>query len=99
MRALLRAGANSDISSRDCGTAREIAERYSHVEVVLAIDRLKCRNLLVNLCIGMHATEFPVLVMLEIYMALCAISCERGEGYLNDSVSWEIAKKVKHFLK
>ena len=132
--ALLRAGANPDIVSENDGTAREIAERKGRVQVVRAIDRYKCRKSLVDLCIGMHAEDFPVLVVLEIHDALCAISglhkdedeYEKDEDedededddedddeehlgeekecrmlddrHLKESVSWEIAKKVKHYL-
>ena len=72
-RILLCAGANPDIiASSEFGTAREVAERNKHVEIVLAIDQHKCRNLLVELCVGLYAADFPVLVVLEIHEALCA---------------------------
>ena len=108
--ALLRAGANPSIVSKMQIVAREIAERKSYVEVLLAIDAHSCRKSLIELCVGMHAADFPVLVVLEIHAALCslgglheaAIGRERQrrslpEGHLKDSVSWEIAKKVKHY--
>ena len=109
---LLRAGANPGLGSGQFGTARGNAERNGHVQVVLAIDRHKCRNLLVELCIGLHAVDFPVLVVLEIDDALCASTALHEakigeeeewqlldeEGHLRESVSWEIAKKVKHQL-
>ena len=108
---LLCAGANLDIVSKKDGTAREMAERSRHVEVVLAIDRYKCRKSLVELCIGMHANDFPVLIVLEIHRTFCAISglheAQLGPkkqwrmldgGHLKRSVAWEIAKKVKHYL-
>ena len=110
-RSLLRAGANLDIISKPGGTARQIAECYKRVQVVLAIDRYKCRKSLVELCIGMHAKDFPVLLMLEIHRTLCEISCVHeahlgvekewqmlDEGHLKETVSWDIAKKVKHYL-
>ena len=110
---LLRNGANLDIvpESEAANSAREIAERNESVQVVLAIDRYKCRKSLMELCIGMHAEDFPVLIMLEIHRTLCAISGVHeahlgeekewrmlDEGHLKESVSWEIAKKVKHYL-
>ena len=108
---LLRAGANPSIASTVSGTAREVAERRGHVKVLLAIDRHICRNSLVELCVGMRTAEFPVLVVLEIHNCLCKLhglhEAELGEqkewqaladGHLKDSVSWEIAKKVKHYL-
>ena len=112
-RILLNAGANWEFTSSKYGTAREIAQREWYVEIVFAIDRHRCRNLLVELCIGMYAEDFPVLVALEIRKALCSINglheAEFGtekqrrwlslpEGHLKESVSWEIAKKVKHYL-
>ena len=108
---LLRAGANPDILSETDGTAREIAERNDSVQVVLAIDRYKCRKSLAELCIGLYAADFPVLVVLEIHNALCAVcgihEAQLGqkkkwrvldEGHLKRSIAWEIAKKVKHYL-
>ena len=92
------------------GTAREIACHKERVEIVLALDQHQCRKSLVELCVGMHAADFPVLVVLEIHKALCAINGlheaklgsdkewrSLSEGHLNASVSWDIAKKVKHF--
>ena len=107
---LLRAGANPDIVSEN-GTARELAVRKGRFQVVLAIDRYKCRKSLAELCIGLHSADFPVLVVLEIHRTLCAISGVHeahlgeekewrmlDEGHLTESVSWEIAKKVKHYI-
>ena len=80
------------------------------LEVVLVIDRHKCRKSLLELCFGLYAADFPVLVVLEIHEALCSIrglheldgdksrSLRLREGHLKENVSWEIAKKVKHFL-
>ena len=100
-----------DIASREHGTARDLSERSGRVDLVLAIDRHKCRNWLVELCIGLFAADFPVLVVLEIHDVLCAISCLHeahlgpkkewrllDKGHLKETVSWEIAKKVKHHL-
>ena len=111
VRILLRRGANPDIASREYGTARDLSERSGRVDLVLAIDRHKCRNLLGELCIGLYAADFPVLVVLEIHDVLCAISglheAHLGpkkewrlldKGHLKETVSWEIAKKVKHHL-
>ena len=108
---LLRAGANPDIVSEEDGTAREIAAYNESVQVVLAIDRYKCRKSLAELCIGMYAADFPVLIMLEIHRTLCAISGVHeahlgeenqwrmlDEGHLKRSLAWEIAKEVKHYL-
>ena len=107
---LLRAGANLDIASSDNSTARQIAQRRGHVGIIVAIDRRKCRSSLVEMCVGLCAADFPVLVVLEIHEALCKLyglhevelrdEKERRslEGHLKESVSWEIAKKVKHFL-
>ena len=105
---LLRADANPVVALLE---AREIAERYRRVPVLLAIDRHKCRSTLVDLCIALYAADFPVLVVLEIHDTLCAISCLHeahlgqkkqwrmlDEGHLKESVSWQIAKKVKHYL-
>ena len=108
---LLRAGANPDIVS-SFGTAREIAARYQHDDVVFAIDRHKCRRWLLELCIGLFATDFPVLVVLQIHNARCIVSGLHEatftmfrpgrsllECHLQELVSWEIAKMVKHYLK
>ena len=107
---LLRAGANTQIVSPKCGTVRQLAARKEHIEVLRAIDRCVCRRALHELCIGLRATDFPVLVVLEIHSALCALrglhEAELGrrrerrwlrEGHLKSSVAWEIAKAVKHF--
>ena len=112
MRKLLRAGADPDISSEYHGTARKNAELNGSVEVVVAIDEHRCRNLLLELCIGMFAADFPVLVVLKIHDALCNVcslhEAEMGEvvpewqllseGHVKGSVAWEIAKAVKHFF-
>ena len=75
------------------------------------LDRHECRRLLAELCIGLYAADFPVLVALEIHKVLCLshglhqaeVAADDKwalvrEGHLKDSVSWEIAKKVKHYL-
>ena len=108
---LLRAGANPDITCSEYGSAREVAERNAYVDIVLALDRHKCRRLLVDLSTGLYSADFPVLVVLEIHDALCSINGlhvadfrkhkewrSLREGHLKESVSWEIAKKVKHYL-
>ena len=59
----------------------------------------------------MYTQDLPVLVVLEIHNALCVItgwhearlgtqieSLPDADGHLKESVSWEIAKKVKHRL-
>ena len=108
---LLRAGANPDIALSGYGTIRKMAEMRRYIDVIVVLDQFKCRKLLVELCIGMQAADFPVLVVLEIHNALCALrglhEAKLGlksdwqllpQGHLKDIVSWEIAKKAKHFL-
>ena len=81
------------------------------MEIIVAIDRHKCRHSLIELCIGLHAADFPVFVILEIHNALCTLcalhEAKLGqikewralpEGHLKEIVSWDIAKVVKHFL-
>ena len=59
----------------------------------------------------MYAADFPVLIVVEIHDVLCALSgvheVHLGEDkelrllkeeHLSRVVSWEIAKKAKHFL-
>ena len=90
-----------------------MAEMRRYIDVIVVLDQFKCRKLLVELCIGMKAADFPVLVVLEIHNSLCTLhglhlhEAKLGkdkdwkflpEGHLKDIVSWEIAKKAKHFL-
>ena len=107
---LLRGGADPDIVSNS-GSAREIAECEWFVDVVLTIDRHKCRTSLVDLCLGMYGADLPVLVVLEIHQARCALArvheAELGRdrervllpiGHVNGIVAWDIAKTVKHYF-
>ena len=111
VRTLLCAGADPSIVSTVYGHAREVAALDMNIDILLAFDRHKCRSSLVDLAIGMHNANFPVLVMLEIHDALCSLCglheverCTKEEsrllreGHLKNHVSWEIAKKVKHYL-
>ena len=108
---LLRAGADPDIASKRFGSPRRIAEQEGYIDILLAIDRQRCRNSLVELCIGLCAMDFPVLVVLEIHDAHCALrglhdseldnykgQCLFPGGHLKRSVAWNIAKAVKQYL-
>ena len=56
------------------------------------------RLLLIELAIGLKLLDLPVLQVLCIHDAVCAIMMENQfEMVLNDAQRWAIAKLVKHF--
>ena len=68
------------------------------MDLVRASLPVEERLLLIELAIGLKQLDLPVLQVLCIHDAVCAVMMENQfEMALNDAQRWAIAKLVKHF--
>ena len=61
--------------------------------------RQRARELLVELCIGVRALDWPVLVTLQVYDCLCPNAITKSNTRSTSYVEWEVAKIVKHWAQ
>ena len=71
--------------------------------LVFVIDACRCRDSLIELCVGLRSQDLPVLIILEIHAALCEVnnlhaltSFDKKHFHLRADVAWNIAKVGKH---